>query len=527
MSRGNEFAIAEGKRIEITEQQARQIREMYKGIEKEFGEKIRILSNKTNISSIMREQYLKEFTQDLQNRIEILNFQLEKTITNNALEVATAVTNDNEAMLRDMGFGGVFTSNFYIPQDAVNSIVTGQLYEGKWSLSSAIWSDNQKKINDINSIVGKGLAENKTTYEIARDLERYVNPEARKEWSWAKVYPGTSKKIDYNAQRLARTMISHAYQESFVLNTKDNPFIEAYQWEASNTDRTCATCAERDGRIYAKDELPLDHPNGMCTFTIVREKSYEEIASDLSNWVKGTGDSELNEKLDNYADKLGYNVKEWTAGTQPVQNAGKEKSEEIKIFNRYTGDDKKEVNALYADQVNKYSSNEKSAIRRYVGNSKSTQYEYEKINGYLRNGGTISKANEEAIIGIDSAIRNFEVKEAFVARRGVDFDAFNELLPGINENTPFDKIKEALIGAEFVDKGYMSASWDTWGGFYRDVFIEINVPEGKGYGCMVGDLSNHKDENEFILKRDTHVEIYDVTKDKRDRTIIHSRIVED
>ena len=321
MSKENPFATAEGKRIDITNEQAKQIRDMYKSIEKEFGERIRILSNKSNISSIMREQYLKDFTKDLQDRITILNYQLEGTITNNALEMAKAVTEDNDKMLREMGFGGVFTSDFHIPQDAVNSIITGKLYEGKWTLSKAIWSDNQKKLNDINSIVAKGLAENKSTYELAKDLERYVNPNARKEWSWSKVYPGTSKKIDYNAQRLARTMISHAYQESFVLNTKDNPFIESYQWLASGGDRMCDLCAERDGKIYSKDELPLDHPNGMCTFMIVREKSYEEIAKDLSNWVNGTGDSELNAQLDKYADTLGYNVKEWTKGTQPVQNA--------------------------------------------------------------------------------------------------------------------------------------------------------------------------------------------------------------
>lgn len=321
MSKENPFAIAEGKRIDITNKQAKQIRDMYKSIEKEFGERIRILSNKSNISSIMREQYLKDFTKDLQERITILNNQLEGTIKNNALEVAKAVTEDNDKMLREMGFGGVFTSDFHIPQDAVNSIITGKLYEGKWTLSKAIWSDNQKKLNDINSIVAKGLAENKSTYELAKDLERYVNPQARKEWSWSKVYPGTSKKIDYNAQRLARTMVSHAYQESFVLNTKDNPFIEAYQWLASGGDRMCDICAERDGKIYQKDELPLDHPNGMCTFVIVKEKSYEEIASSLRDWVNGEGDSELNAKLDKYADTLGYNVKAWTKNTEQVQNA--------------------------------------------------------------------------------------------------------------------------------------------------------------------------------------------------------------
>lgn len=349
MSKQNPFAIAEGKRIDITNEQAKQIRDMYKSIEKEFGERIRILSNKTNISSIMREQYLKDFTSDLQDRITLLNQQLEGTITNNALEVAKAVTEDNDKMLREMGFGGVFTSDFHIPQDAVNSIITGKLYEGKWTLSKAIWSDNQKKLNDINSIVAKGLAENKSTYELAKDLERYVNPQARKEWNWSKVYPGTSKKIDYNAQRLARTMISHAYQESFVLNTKDNPFIEAYQWLASGGDRMCDICAERDGKIYSKDELPLDHPNGMCTFMIVKEKSYEQIAQNLYDWVNGTGDSELNAKLDNYADTLGYNVKEWTTNTQPVQELTNQLNTIVSLVEEYVSGTGESISEIFAD----------------------------------------------------------------------------------------------------------------------------------------------------------------------------------
>lgn len=316
-----EFTIAEGIRIETTNEQVKQIRDMYKELEKEFKERIRILSNRNNISSVMRTQYLNDFTKELQGDIEYLNSRLEGTIVSNMEKVAEAVVNDANNIARDMGFGGVFTSQFYVPVKAVNAVTSGKLYEGKWTLSKAIWSDNQKKLNDINYIVGKGLAGNKSTYEIAKDLERYVNPNARKLWDWSKVYPGTSKKIDYNAQRLARTMISHAYEEAFVESTKDNPFIESYMWLASGGDRMCDICAERDGKIFPKDELPLDHPNGMCTFEVVIEKSYKEIASDLRNWVNGTGDSSLNEQLDDYAETLGYNVKDWTANTQKVQNA--------------------------------------------------------------------------------------------------------------------------------------------------------------------------------------------------------------
>lgn len=311
-----EFAKAEGRRVQITNEQTKQIRDMYKSIEKDFKERIRVLSNRTNISSVMRTKYLEDFTKDLEASIKTLNSRLENMITNNMADVAGAVVKDNEELLHNMGIEGTFTKMQYIPQNCVDRIVSGKIYEGKWTLSKAIWSDNQKKIDDIHSVIAKGMAENKSTFEIAKDLERYVNPQARKLWDWGKVYPGTSKKIDYNAQRLARTMISHAYEEAFVESTKDNPFIESYRWLASGGDRMCDLCAERDGKIFAKDELPLDHPNGMCTFEVVIEKSYDQIASDLKNWVNGTGSNKLNDDLDNYAETLGYNVKEWTANSE-------------------------------------------------------------------------------------------------------------------------------------------------------------------------------------------------------------------
>ena len=83
----------------------------------------------------------------------------------------------------------------------------------------------------------------------------------------------------------------------------------------------CDLCAERDGKIFAKDELPMDHPNGMCTIEVVIEQSYEDIARSLHDWINDEGDSELNEELDNYAETLGYNVKAWTANSEQVKNA--------------------------------------------------------------------------------------------------------------------------------------------------------------------------------------------------------------
>lgn len=304
-----EFAKAEGIRVKITNEQAKQIKKLYRELANEYKKELNVIATKSNISSIMRTQYLNDFVKELERDIEILNKNIKTEIKSNMLRVAKAVVEDSIVLDKKMGFSGIFTKQFYIPQDVVAIVTSGKLYEGKWTLDKAIWGDSQKKINDINSIVAKGIAGNKSTYDIAKDLERYVNPRARKLWNWSKVYPHTSKKIDYNAQRLARTMVSHAYEEAFVESTKDNPFIEAYMWEASGSDRMCPICEDRDGQIYPKDELPMDHPNGMCTFSVVIQKSYEEIGRDIANWINGEGDSKLNRALDEYAEELGYKFK--------------------------------------------------------------------------------------------------------------------------------------------------------------------------------------------------------------------------
>ena len=53
------FAKAEQARKAITNQQLKQIREMYQEIADQYSRRIENLSDKTNISSILRTQYLR------------------------------------------------------------------------------------------------------------------------------------------------------------------------------------------------------------------------------------------------------------------------------------------------------------------------------------------------------------------------------------------------------------------------------------------------------------------------------------
>ena len=162
--------------------------------------------------------------------------------------------------------------------------------------------------------MARGIAANKGVYDVAKDLEAYVNPEARKTYRWARDYPGSNKVVDYNASRLARTMMSHAYQEAFERSTAKDPWVEAYQWNTGHNNRVCPLCIEREENdeyglgpgVYPKGEVPLDHPNGQCFLTIVQTKSTNDVVNDLANWYNGTGDEKMNGLIDEFAYSLGY-----------------------------------------------------------------------------------------------------------------------------------------------------------------------------------------------------------------------------
>src|SRR5699024_8242772 len=139
----------------------------------------------------------------------------------------------------------------------------------------------------IQTIISRGILAQKPAYDLAKDLETYLRPEARKPWDWGKVYPGVSRQVDYSAQRLARTAVTHAYQLSLERATKDNRYVEGYRWHSAGGGRVCPLCQQRNGKLYEKGNLPLDHPNGMCVVTAEISKSYEEIGRELGDWAAG------------------------------------------------------------------------------------------------------------------------------------------------------------------------------------------------------------------------------------------------
>lgn len=304
---------AEKTRMRLTLLQERHIRKLYQNALEEMKEWSKSLENKENVSSIIRQSYIRQMEKDLSDEMEKIGKDVESTIEKNISSTATAVVKDANSVLSRLGVH-LRTAYSFVPYDVVQAITTGQIYSGDWTLSKAIWMHTKKSQQDIYDIIAKGVAENKSSYAIAKELEKYVNPSAAKPWDWSKIYPETSKKVDYNAQRLARTLVSHAYQQSFVRTTKDNPFFLGYRWLTSGHD-VCPICREYaedvhddslPAGVFPKDELPIDHPNGRCTFSVYMAESTDQIVDTLIDWANGGENSEL----DKFAESLGFPINE-------------------------------------------------------------------------------------------------------------------------------------------------------------------------------------------------------------------------
>lgn len=260
----------------------------------------------------MNEIRLKQIRADVINHLETVNEEVEKSIRTDMNDMCVSVIEEKRKYLKGYGFKtrDVNRAFFYVPGMVVKSITSGTIYNSDWTLSRSIWGADKKIQDNISYIIAQGVASGKDTYSIAKDLEKYVNPSARKrsrviefqkykrnssgkilrDESGSPIPDGRSRhfyfgNVDYNAQRLARTMISHAYQQSFERVNEKDPFVECYIWHSAGLHgRTCKICLDRDGEKFKKDELPLDHPNGMCTFEAYISYTDKQIDDMINRW---------------------------------------------------------------------------------------------------------------------------------------------------------------------------------------------------------------------------------------------------
>lgn len=293
----------ENVREQLTSERLRNIKKQYEKVYEN------VVTELGTTGDRIRENELKQIKDNIESQLVSLNQNLEKDIKSDINLMSLVTVQEKRKYLKTIGFKESLVKNafFYVPPRVVASISQGLVYEGDWSLSSALWGYNRKTQKTLNNIISNGAAQGKSAYDIALDLEKYVLPESKKKSrvieSW-RYKDGKKVKdtfyfgnVDYNAQRLARTMISHAYQQSFEAVNKNDPFIIGYKWITSNFHgRVCEICKERASQndyglgsgVFPKNELPLDHPNGMCTFLAVFDTSETKIEDKIGKWIQAS-----------------------------------------------------------------------------------------------------------------------------------------------------------------------------------------------------------------------------------------------
>lgn len=490
----NEFKLgnAEKLRNRLTKEQEQEIANTYKQVADKVKKKLKSIPDNGTATSALKKQQLQRLKKLLDSEYKSMRDKIGKQIEQKAKETTQGPINAAKEFAKKLGFVKLEGSYASVPNDVISSIVTGQVYDGDWSLSSALWKDVQHKQKDINKVIADGVSMNKSAFDIAKDLEEYVDPKAKKSWDWKKVYPGVSSKIDYSAQRLARTMPAHAYQQSLEATVKNNPFIDGYIWHSGTGKRTCEICRERDGKFFAKGKLPMDHPNGRCTF-ITKGQSMMDISDRLADWVNGKSDK----GIDKYMEDLYGKVKqekskgltkaqqkkadEWDKSYKNVVEFAKKNGYSIEQTvksilgsppkgSKYYGGIVDEVKKAYTPpkvkpqrksftfkDMNRKDAN--SYIRKMISKLKYSPDivdaldDYmmfsDDINAYLR--GQIKTNAYKDSISVLSKAMNKDTEE--IVLRGCDSKTL-----GINPQLSQQEIANRLVGTVFKDKGFLSTT---------------------------------------------------------------------
>ena len=263
----------------------------------------------------LTKRWQEDYQKALEQRVAQMRIELGNTVTGAMRKSARLPGETIEGWLDDAlamcgaegSFSGVFSRT---PDEALRSLLDGRMYRDGKSLSRRIWHLTDQLQGNIEEIVAQGIAQKRSALNIARDLEAYVNPKAKMPVSWLGLYPDIpfDRQIDYNAQRLARTAINHAYWAANVETALQNPFCTAIHWQLSPShyerqvarfgEDVCDTYASHDEGLgrgnYPIKNVPMPHAQCLCAqYQVVPE--LDDVADRLSKWVDGGADSALDE----------------------------------------------------------------------------------------------------------------------------------------------------------------------------------------------------------------------------------------
>ena len=338
--------------------------------------------------------------------------------------------------------------------------------DGK-SWSARIWDNTADLAETLNEKLIECVVGGKKTSELKQALMDRFN-------------------VSYSrADALARTELAHIQTQAARQRYEDTG-IEWVEIWADKDERQCEYCGKLHQKRYPVNaQIPIPaHPRCRCTIVPVVNIPDEEIIEQQQPQEQAFNEQKY---------------KSFESGEQLNQFFYYDNPEDKGLL--------KKRNSAYGKWQQSLTDDEKNWLTEYTTDA------YYDINNYHRQYGDWQDIDagriQQATQHIDSAINKFELKEDIKVYRAIQPEAFEAY---------FDDIQQ-LVGTTYTDAGYMSSSpLKTSTAVNKDCIMELFIPQGKGRGAYINELSaQYKDgEYEFLIKRDAQFKIMSVeeTEDK-------------
>lgn len=267
-----------------------------------YGNSLNEIIKKLERTDSYNQQWIKGQIEVLSKKLDEINKTIEDMAVKGITETSKIMTDVNGDFFSYLNKKynldidpNLLESLYSTNQNVINKIVEGGLYKDNKSLSERIWNYSGKNINDVQNILLKGMIQKKPIQEIINELNVYTGGGNSNVAAIKRTYGN----MNYNALRLLRTSLNHAFTETMKDECRYNPFVEGYKWELSGvhdqrmhgmTD-ICDEYANSDeynmGRgVYPKNVDRYIHPNCLCIQTPYITKSMEDIADEINKWIK-------------------------------------------------------------------------------------------------------------------------------------------------------------------------------------------------------------------------------------------------
>ncbi|AEE95298.1 hypothetical protein [Mahella australiensis] len=283
-----------------------QIQQVYKRAAEDIASDIKNVAPGT-----LRYNHLSSLQKALEERARTINEKTLDAIYNGIRLTTEDGTLGAQMIMQDLfkyDRAGVKSLFADINERAVLAVLSRTGKDGL-KLSDRIWRTGEHVNNNLKVMVEDAVARGLDSRELAKQVQQYMQPG---KWTAMKKETrrrlGVSSNVSYEAMRLARTEMSHAYHEATILANQSSPSYMGIIWMLSGSHPLPDVCDDYashngDGFWPKGSEPPLPHPQCLCV-ALPKHERPDAFVERLRNWAQNpASDNGLEQWYNNIASK--------------------------------------------------------------------------------------------------------------------------------------------------------------------------------------------------------------------------------